>query len=109
MTFVPHMTRLEQLHQFLQEDPTDPFNLYALAIEYQKTDIPQALKFFDRLLSEHEVYLPTYYSFARLCADTGDTEKAIRLYKAGVEKARTQGEQKTLRELQAALDELIFE
>jgi lipoprotein NlpI len=38
------MTRLEQLHQFLQEDPADPFNLYALAIEYQKTDIPHALK-----------------------------------------------------------------
>ena len=103
------MTRIEQLHQFLEEDPTDPFNLYALALEYQKTDVPQALKFFDRLIEEHEDYLPAYYSFARLCAESGDTPKAIRLYETGLEKARVQREQKTMRELQAALDELLFE
>lgn len=102
------MTRLEQLQQFLKEDPADPFNLYALALEYQRTDVPQALKLFDQLLLEHEDYLPAYYSSAKLFAEAGDTEKAIRLYEAGMERARTQGEMKTFRELKSALDELQF-
>ena len=102
------MTRLEQLQQFLKEDPADPFNLYALALEYQRTDVPQALKLFDQLLLEHEDYLPTYYSSAKLFAEAGDTEKAIRLYEAGIERARTRGEMKTMRELRSALDELQF-
>ena len=31
-------SRIEQLKQFAKEDPNDPFNKYALALEYQKTD-----------------------------------------------------------------------
>ena len=103
------MTRLEQLHQFLHEDPHDPFNLYALAVEYQKHDSSQALQYFERLTREHEDYLPVYYTLGKFYADLGNTESAIAAFEKGIEKAREQNEVKTQRELRSALDELMFE
>jgi tetratricopeptide (TPR) repeat protein len=103
------MTRLEQLHQFLEEDPTDPFNLYALALEYQKHDVAHAQRYFEQLVREHENYLPVYYTLGKLYAGEGQTELAMKVLEKGIVKAREQQEGKTLRELRTALDELMFE
>jgi tetratricopeptide (TPR) repeat protein len=102
------MTRLEQLHQFFQEDPTDPFNLYALAIEYQKHNAAKAQQYFEQLMNEHENYLPVYYTLGKFYADTGDTDHAIQTFEKGIEKAKAQNETKTHRELKSALDELMY-
>lgn len=103
------MTRLEQLHQFLNEDPQDPFNIYALAVEYQKHDSSQALRYFEQLTREHENYLPVYYMLGKFYANQGNTESAIAVFEKGIEKAREQKDVKTQRELRSALDELMFE
>jgi tetratricopeptide (TPR) repeat protein len=103
------MTRLEQLHQFLNDDPADPFNLYALAIEYQKHDLREALRYFEQLVREHENYLPVYYTLGKLYVTTGQTELAMKVFEKGISKAREQNEPKTLRELRSFLDELMFE
>ena len=103
------MTRLEQLQQFLKEDPNDPFNLYALALEYLKSDSKEAHRLFDELLSYHPDYLPTYYTAGKRFADDGLVEKATKIFEDGIIKAREQQQAKTVRELQSALNELLFD
>jgi tetratricopeptide (TPR) repeat protein len=103
------MTRLEQLQAFFNEDPNDPFNIYALALEYQKTDTQKALDFFNRLIHEHENYIPTYYHLAKLYAELGNREKSRTTFEQGIQKAKQQKDNKALRELQSAHQELLFE
>jgi tetratricopeptide (TPR) repeat protein len=101
--------RLEQLKKFLDEDPNDPFNLYALALELTKSDSAEAIKLFEKLMAEHITYLPTYYHAAKLYETSAMADCAIAVYKKGIEQAKAQQQFKTLRELQSALDELVFE
>jgi tetratricopeptide (TPR) repeat protein len=103
------MTRLEQLHQFLEDDPTDPFNIYALAIEYQKTDSAEALKLFERILHDYPNYLPVYYTLGKFYESIGNVSLASATFEAGITKAREQHEAKAQRELQSALNLLMFE
>jgi Tfp pilus assembly protein PilF len=102
-------TRLTQLLQYFKDDPNDPFNIYALALEYLKTDVTKAKEFFDRLLLSHEDYVPAYYHAAKLYQSLDEKEKAIAVYEKGISIAKKHKEHKALRELQSAYDELIFE
>ncbi|WP_018622539.1 hypothetical protein [Spirosoma luteum] len=94
--------RIDQLNQFLQEEPGNPFNVYALAMEYVDSRPEQARIYFDQLLAEHPDYLPTYYHAAALNADLEDRDKAAALYEKGIALAQAQMNQKTLQELQRA-------
>jgi hypothetical protein len=96
------MDRLSQLKQFAAEEPDDPFNQYALALEYLKSDLLEAARLFDSLIQHHPGYLPTYYPYAQLLAEMKDSVKAEQIYKMGIEAAGRQNDQKTLREIQAA-------
>ena len=99
------MTRLEQLQQFVDDDPNDPFNLYALALEYTKSDARKAEDLFGKLLLEHTNYLPTYYQAANLFESIGKHDLAIATLQKGIILAKSLNEMKTLRELQTMLDE----
>ena len=101
------MNRLDQLHQFLQEEPGDPFNLYALALEYQKTDKIKAKELFDQLLKQHETYIPAYYHAGVLYMELNKNDRAQEIFETGIAEAKKQNETKTMRELQMLLDELI--
>jgi hypothetical protein len=103
------MNRLEQLRQFAEDDPKDPFNLYALALEYLKSDSAEAERIFDRLLQEHELYLPTYYQAATLKEQKGNRSDALDILVKGIDIAKKQNEVKTQRELQGVYDELSWE
>lgn len=101
--------RIEQLKKYYEEDPHDPFNLYALALEYLQSDPGISQSFFEELLQAHQDYLPTYYHAARLYQDLGLREKAITTYARGISLARKLNDHKAVRELQSAYDELMFE
>ncbi len=101
--------RLKQLREFYEQDPSDPFNAYALALEYQKTDVEKASEFFGILLMNHADYLPTYYHAAKFFQDRGDRDRAIDTYERGISLAQRLGDQKAQRELKSAYDELMFE
>jgi tetratricopeptide (TPR) repeat protein len=101
--------RIQQLIRFVQEEPGDPFNIYALAVEYMTEQPTQARPYFDDLLTNHPDYLPTYYHAAALYANQGEHEKAHALYDKGIELARKLGKQKTLLELQRAKQALADE
>src|SRR5688572_26342778 len=102
-------TRLQQLIQFYKDDPNDPFNIYGLALEYQKTDIKQSERYFDQLLNNFPDYLPTYYHAAKLKSSLKLNEDAINIYKRGIYLAKKLNEPKAQQELQSAYNELMFE
>ncbi len=104
-----NLTRLEHLQKFYQDDPNDPFNIYALAIEYQNIDTDKALEYFKGLLEWHSQYLPTYYTIGKLYEQIKEYDKAILAYEHGIELAKEQNETKALRELNSALSNLKFE
>ena len=101
--------RLKQLQEFYEEDPRDPFNLYALALEYLKYDQEKSKTYFESLLHEHPDYLPTYYHAGKLFMDLGEKEKAITVFLNGISLGKKLNDKKTLRELQSAYDEMIFD
>jgi tetratricopeptide (TPR) repeat protein len=102
-------SRIEQLEQFAREDPNDPFNKYALALEYQKTDTDRALKIFNQLLIDHRDYVPTYYHLAKLYQESGMNVEAIRVFELGISEAKKQNDTKAIQELRTALQEAQFD
>ncbi len=103
------LSRLEQLLRFWQEDPNDPFTLYALATEYRPTDPAKALFYYEKLLTEHPGYVGTYYHAAKLYAERGQPEKAEDTFKKGLEVSQQAGQRNAHRELQAAYREFLDE
>ena len=103
------MNLLHQLHLLYEEDSHDPFNIYGLAIEYLKQDKLESKKYFDLLLQHHPNYLPTYYHAAALFAELGFATKAIDTYEIGIALATMQANEKALRELNVALQNLRFD
>jgi Tfp pilus assembly protein PilF len=103
------VNRIAQLEEFLKEDPNDPFNSYALALEYLKTDPAKSLSLFESLLSAHPDYLPTYYPFAQLLIEQQQTDKAEAIFRKGIDTARRANDLKTLKELSNAYNDWLFE
>jgi Tfp pilus assembly protein PilF len=103
------MNRLDILIGYFEDDPNDPFNIYALAIEYLKTDKQKSRELFEKLLDEHPAYLPSYYHAAKLYQEINEREKAIAAYEKGIAIALQQNETKARQELKSAYDELMFE
>lgn len=101
--------RLKTLIKFYEEDPNDPFNLYGLALEYQKTDLNKSDELFTKLLRDFPRYVPAYYHAARLKVELKQPETALPIYKKGIETAKQQNERKAEQELRSAYNELMFE
>ncbi len=103
-------SRLALLQQFYDEDPTDPFNGYALAMEYINTDASLSEKYLLDLLENHPDYLPTYYQAAALLAENKSQDFIEAIYKKGLQLAMSQNNTKIYQELQRAyrgyLDEI---
>lgn len=101
--------RLELLLQFYKEDPSDPFNAYALAMEYQNSDATKAKAYFDVLLEQHPDYLPTYYHAAALYAALEKNNEADTLFQKGIQLALHQHNTKAHQELQRAYRQFLDE
>ena len=99
--------RLVLLKQFVEEEPKDPFNWYALALEEAKRDSMRATEIFEHLMTNHPDYLPAYYHAGSLHLSLGDTDKAKEILKTGFNLAKRMGEQKTAQELYTLLTEVI--
>lgn len=101
--------RLKTLIKFYEEDPNDPFNLYGLALEYQKIDLIKSDSLFEKLLKDFPQYVPSYYHAAKLKVELKQPEAALVIYQKGIEVAKQQNEKKAEQELRSAYDELKFE
>ena len=99
------LDRIAQLKEFVNEDPMDPFNHYALALEYVNSgNLREAYTGFAHLLAYHPSYLPCYYHFGKLLENIGEMEEAKRIFTLGIALAIQQGANKTAAELKSALD-----
>ncbi|MFM7078233.1 MAG: tetratricopeptide repeat protein [Bacteroidota bacterium] len=97
--------RIVLLEGFIADDPTDPFNYYALALEFIKSGQNQNAQVqFQFLIDNHPDYLPTFYHFGKLLEEQGHIHRALEVYQAGILLARKQQNKKTESELQGALD-----
>ncbi len=103
-----HNSKIEQLLEFLEEDPNDSFTLYALALEYEKCDAAKAAGYYDLLLKDHPDYLATYYHAGKFYEKT-DKERAKKIYTMGKALALKHGKIKASSELQNALNLLLDE
>jgi Tfp pilus assembly protein PilF len=101
--------RIQQLEKFYEDDPHDPFNVYALALEYLKYDATRSQALFEMLLRDSPQYLPTYYHAAKFFGERGQKERAVEIFENGIALAKKVNDAKALRELRSALDELMFE
>lgn len=94
--------RINDLLKFLEEEPDDAFTLYALALEYQKSNAQQAKETFRKLIVEHPDYLPTYYAAAHFFMKAGNREQVDDLFQRGIALAKIQNNKKAIMELQSA-------
>ena len=104
-----NLDRIKLLKQFTEEEPENPFNWYALAIEYRESEPNEAQSLFTKLLSEHPSYLATYFPAAHLFAEMDDLEQSKLIFENGISLAREQKNTKALQELQNAYQNFLFE
>lgn len=101
-----NLSRLESLKKFLEEDPEDPFNWYALALETEKSDPSKALLIFEDIITRWPDYVPVYYQAAIAYERVGEIDNAQRTLEKGIDVAQRSGDHKAARELTAALGAL---
>lgn len=95
---------MQLVQDMLKKDPKDPFLRYALAIEIANTgNKSEAIQQLENLKNSSPDYLATYYQLGKYYEETGETVKAIETYKAGLEVAKNQNNNKTYGEISEAL------
>ena len=93
----------------MDDEPDDPFNLYALASEYMLEDPAIALKYLQEVLFKHPRYLGTYYQLGKLYQSFGRIQEAKDSFQQGISLALELQNVKTLQELRTALNEILDE
>lgn len=104
-----NLDRLKLLRDFIKEEPENPFNYYALALELREKDPKDAATLFDYLLTNHPDYLPVHFPAAHFFAELEDIPKAKEIFEKGIALAELQNEDKTLKELKNAFQNFLFE
>jgi len=101
------MGRIEKLLEYMKTADKDSFLQHALALEYIKIgEDEEARNLFNELLLREPTYIGSYYHLGKLLERAGDFDKAIRIYKRGMEEARRAGDNHSYNELQAALEDI---
>ncbi|WP_291785570.1 tetratricopeptide repeat protein [Cecembia sp.] len=103
------LSRIEMLQSFAEQEPENPFNWYALALEFQNSEPDKAANLYHKLLKVHKGYLPTYYHAAAFFAENGDLDLAKKIYEEGITLALEKNESNTLRELKNSYQNFLFE
>ena len=101
------MNRIEKLLEYMETADKDSFLQHALALEYIKIgEDEKARTLFNELLLREPTYVGSYFHLGKLLERVGDFNKAIRIYKRGMEEAKKAGDHHARNELQGALEEI---
>lgn len=101
------MDRVSKLKEYISVNGPDSFLQHALALEYIKTgDDESAKKLFNEILKREPTYVGSYYHLGKLLERVGDPQKAMRVYKRGMEVAQAANDFNSYRELQAAYEDV---
>jgi Flp pilus assembly protein TadD len=99
------MNRLEVLRSMVEQNPTDGFSRYGLAMEYVNTgDLGTAVEQFRALLEHNPTYAAAYFHGGQTLEKLGRIEEARAIYNKGIEVTAATGDGHTRSELQAALN-----
>lgn len=101
--------RLANLEEFLKSEPEDPFNWYAVAMEYKSIDSNKFIEHIKHLLTHFPDYLATYYQSAEYLIEHSRNNEAEKVLEKGIELAKNKKDSNTLHELQNLLKNLLFE
>ena len=85
----------------------DSFLQHALALEYIKIGKDEeARSLFNEILRREPTYIGSYYHLGKLLERVGDFDRAIRVYKRGMEEAKKAGDNHSYNELMGALEDV---
>ncbi|MCP4458124.1 MAG: tetratricopeptide repeat protein [Cytophagales bacterium] len=105
-----NVDRIKLLEGYSSEEPGDPFNFYALAMEYLDEAPQKSRVLLNQLLVNHPNYLPSYYKAAHLQWDIFENlEDSKLIFEKGIVLAQKLNDEKVLGELKASYQNLIFE
>ena len=100
------MDKLAMLNQILEQNPTDTFARYGLAMELlAQSRTAEGLAEFDRIIAENPDYVPAYQMSAQTLAKS-DPELAIARLHQGIATANRTGNQHALAEMEGLREEL---
>jgi Flp pilus assembly protein TadD len=98
-------TRLDILKSMVEQNPTDRFARYGLAMEYRNTgDLEAAVGEFRALMASSPDYAPAYFHGGQTLERMGRIEEAREVYVKGIEVTTRSGDQHARSEMQGALD-----
>ena len=101
------MDKIAGLTEILNQDPTNSFARYGLAMEYaSQGNVEASLKQFQQLLADNPDYTAGYFMAAQTLAKAGRNDEAKLRLTEGIASARRTGNQHALSEMQTMLDEL---
>ena len=99
--------RLEILKSMVEQNPTDSFARYGLAMEYRNSgDLQAAMAEFRSLMSINPDYSPAYFHGGQTLERMGLLDEAREVYTKGVEVTIRTGNEHARSEMQGALDML---
>lgn len=102
--------RIKLLEEYISKEPDDPFNVYALAMEYFDEKPEKSAELLTELIVSHPAYLPSYYKAAHVHWDTIENlEKAKQFFEDGIQLAEKIKDEKALSELKSSYQNLLFE
>lgn len=97
--------RLNQLLEFLKDNPDDDFLNYALAMEYMGiNEYEKAKNQLIMLRQRSPDHLATYYQLGKIFEKEGNEQEALLTFESGLALAKKLGDKKTASELQSAID-----
>jgi predicted Zn-dependent protease len=100
-------TRMEMLAQVLEQNPSDAFARYGLAMEYARLgQNDSALNEFSKLLQMHPDYTNGYFMAAQTLAKMERTEEVKTMLENGIAAAKRTGNRHALSEMSGMLEEL---
>ena len=101
------VSRREKLEAMLADDPNDQMLRYMLALELEKDgDNPRSLVLLKGLTEDTSPYVPAFLMAGQQLAGLGRTEEARATYKAGIEQAKSQGDEHAAGEMAQFMLEL---
>jgi len=91
----------------VEQDPTNSFARYGLAMEYAKSSDPSlAVSEFQTLIKQDPNYAAAYFHGGQTLEKLGRLDDAKEVYEKGIEAATRKGDSHTRAEIEAALNAL---
>lgn len=98
------LSRIDMLIDLLKKEPEDIFLNYALGIEYiAELSLVDAERQFKKVLEMNPDYIPCFYQLGKLFESQLKNEDALTYYKAGLQKAVEQKNNKAINEFNEAI------